>query len=60
LAIKNRSDADTWQQEHEGRAPKKRELAPDFTLSNIQGKTSFTLSDFRGLKPVALVFGSFT
>ncbi|MFT5089545.1 MAG: hypothetical protein ACI906_002936 [Candidatus Latescibacterota bacterium] len=60
MAIKNRSDADTWQQEHDGRAPKKGELAPDFTLSNIQGKTSLTLSDFRGLKPVALVFGSFT
>jgi len=60
VAIKNRSDADAWQQEHDGRAPKQGELAPDFTLSDIQGKTSFTLSNFRGRRPVALVFGSFT
>ena len=36
------------------------DLAPDFTLSDISGMQSVTLSDFRGEKPVALVFGSFT
>ncbi|MCD6342772.1 MAG: hypothetical protein J7L76_03215 [Spirochaetaceae bacterium] len=41
-------------------APKAGDLAPDFTLSDISGKESITLSDFRGKKPVALVFGSFT
>jgi len=41
-------------------APKAGDLAPDFTLYDIDGKNSVTLSDFRGKKPVALVFGSFT
>ena len=41
-------------------APRAGDLAPDFTLSDISGKESVTLSDFRGKKPVALVFGSFT
>ena len=41
-------------------APKAGDLAPDFTLSDISGTESVTLSDFRGNKPVALIFGSFT
>ncbi len=41
-------------------APKAGDLAPDFTLSDISGTKSVTLSDFRGKKPVALVFGSYT
>lgn len=41
-------------------APKAGDLAPDFTLSDISGTESVTLSDFRGKKPVALIFGSFT
>lgn len=41
-------------------APKAGELAPDFTLFDISGAESVTLSDFRGKKPVALVFGSYT
>jgi hypothetical protein len=41
-------------------APKIGDLAPDFTLSDISGTESVTLSDFRGTKPVALVFGSYT
>ena len=41
-------------------APKAGDLAPDFTLSDISGTDSVTLSDFRGKKPVALIFGSFT
>lgn len=41
-------------------APKVGDIAPDFTLSDISGMESITLSDFRGKKPVALVFGSFT
>lgn len=34
--------------------------APDFTLSSPDGKETIRLSDFRGKKPVVLVFGSFT
>ena len=35
-------------------------LAPDFTLATPDGKTSYTLSSFRGDRPVALIFGSYT
>jgi len=41
-------------------APKAGDLAPNFTLLDISGTKSVTLSDFRGTKPVALVFGSYT
>ena len=41
-------------------APKVGDLAPVFTLSDNSGSESITHSDFRGKKPVALVFGSFT
>ena len=42
------------------KAPKAGDMAPDFTLYDIEGKNAVTLSDFRGKKPVALVFGSYT
>ena len=35
-------------------------MAPDFTLSDPSGKESVTLSDFAGVQPVALIFGSYT
>ena len=41
-------------------APRAGDLAPDFTLSDISGTEAVTLSDFRGQKPVALIFGSYT
>ena len=51
----------------EGRRPPRQadrlqegDLAPDFTLKSPDGKQKVTLSDFRGKKPVALVFGSYT
>jgi hypothetical protein len=34
--------------------------APDFTLKSADGKRTETLSSFRGDRPVALVFGSYT
>jgi EF hand len=40
--------------------PKLEAPAPDFTLSSPDGKTSITMSDSRGKKPVVLIFGSFT
>jgi len=48
------------QKQLDARAPKVGDLAPDFTLYDPQGETSVTLSSFRGKRPVALVFGSFT
>jgi len=40
--------------------PKAEAIAPDFTLKSPDGKRSVTLSDYRGKKPVVLIFGSFT
>ena len=36
------------------------DLAPDFKLRKAKSKESVRLSKFRGKKPVALVFGSYT
>jgi peroxiredoxin len=41
-------------------APQAGDMAPDFTLTDSSGTETVTLSDFRGEKPVALVFGSYT
>jgi hypothetical protein len=43
---------------HEG--PALNAKTPDFTLPTEDGKTTLTLSDLRGRKPVVLIFGSFT
>lgn len=48
------------QKKMDANAPRAGDMAPVFTLYDIEGKDSVTLSDFRGEKPVALVFGSFT
>lgn len=49
-----------WQIEHNPNVPKVGEMAPDFQLSDQAGEKTVRLSDFRGKKPVVLVFGSFT
>jgi hypothetical protein len=43
---------------HEG--PAIDDLAPEFTLKTLDGKQTVSLGQFRGKKPVVLVFGSFT
>lgn len=40
--------------------PKLDALAPDFTLKSPDGKKTVSLHDYRGKKPVVLIFGSFT
>ncbi|MFT5730879.1 MAG: peroxiredoxin [Desulforhopalus sp.] len=55
-----RSKLTKQQRQLEKKAPKTGDMAPDFTLSDSTGTESVTLSDFRGKKPVALVFGSYT
>lgn len=40
--------------------PRPGQPAPDFTLSTPDGKQRIALSDYRGKKPVVLIFGSFT
>jgi hypothetical protein len=58
--IKNRKQATSWQMKYDHQAPKVGDLAPDFELLDSAGENRVRLSDFRGRKPVALVFGSFT
>lgn len=58
--LKFRTEKMKSQKTLNARAPKTGDLAPDFTLFDIKGEESVTLSDFRGVKPVALVFGSYT
>jgi peroxiredoxin len=55
-----RNKAMKSQKKLDAQAPKAGDIAPDFTLSDISGTESVTLSDFRGSRPVALIFGSFT
>ena len=50
----------SWQNKYDPQAPKVGDLAPDFVLCDTTGERKVRLSDFQGLKPVALVFGSFT
>ena len=49
-----------WHKQHGPLAPKGGDMAPDFELRDVNGENTVRLSDFRGKKPVALVFGSFT
>ncbi|MCD6425158.1 MAG: redoxin domain-containing protein [Anaerolineales bacterium] len=58
--IKNRREATTWQHNYDAGAPRIGDSAPDFELRDIQGENPIRLSSFRGHKPVALIFGSFT
>jgi len=41
-------------------APRVSELAPDFELPAMDGNGTMRLSQFRGSRPVMLVFGSYT
>jgi len=58
--IKNRQEATSWQKKYDSHAPKVGDPAPDFILCDSSGENPVRLSDFRGQKPVALIFGSFT
>jgi len=49
-----------WQLANDLGAPKVGELAPDFELQDPSGRSAVRLADFRGVRPVALVFGSYT
>ena len=50
----------TRQLQDDATAPKKGDWAPDFRLEDLDGKGFVRLSDYRGIKPVVLVFGSHT
>ena len=49
-----------WQQRYDAAAQKVGDEAPDFVLSDASGENPMRLSDFKGKRPVALIFGSFT
>ena len=49
-----------WHREHGQKAPRAGEIAPDFELHDAKGASLISLSQYRGERPVALVFGSFT
>jgi hypothetical protein len=55
-----RCHAISWERANDAKAPKVGDLAPDFELRDPSGNTVVRLSDFRGKRPVALVFGSYT
>ena len=58
--FKTSEEARAWKQEHEPRAPRAGDPAPDFELADARGEHPVRLSDLPGRRPVALVFGSFT
>ena len=58
--LKTRQEANTWQRKYDTHAPRIGDKAPDFELCDTNGENQVRLSQFRGDKPVALIFGSFT
>ncbi len=58
--IRARHKEVVWQKQYDPLAPKVGDVAPDFVLYDSEGENQISLSDFRGKKPVALVFGSYT
>lgn len=58
--IRDRRAAMAWQRRYNPQAPKVGAIAPDFSLRDVDGLNPVRLVDFRGRRPVALVFGSFT
>lgn len=49
-----------WQKKNNPNVPKVGETAPNFELTDVTGTQTVRLSDFRGKRPVVLLFGSFT
>ncbi len=58
--IEFREEEVVWQRTNDSQSPKVGDVAPDFELQDPAGKVQVRLSDFRGKRPVALVFGSYT
>jgi hypothetical protein len=59
-ALRIRREFKARQQQLDALAPKAGDLAPDFELRDFNSENPVRLSDFRGQKPVALIYGSFT
>ena len=59
-AMLYRTAEKSWQQKHDPNTPQVGDLATDFELFDPSGEKSFRLSDFKGKRPVVLLFGSYT
>ena len=59
-SIAQRMEYRAWQKKYNPLAPKAGDEAPNFELRDANGENPVRLSDFRGKKPVVLIFGSFT
>ncbi len=57
---KGRQQIRAWQEKYEPLAPQEGDIAPDFDLRDVRGENVVRLSELRGSKPVALIFGSHT
>ena len=55
-----RREINDWQRLHDAVAPRVGDPAPDFELYDVTAQHRFKLSDLKGTRPVALIFGSFT
>ena len=58
--IQMQRKAKARQKEIEVSTPKKGDVAPDFHVYDVNSDRVVSLSSFKGKKPVALIFGSFT
>ena len=58
--IRSGRDSIRWHRQYGPQAPKRGERAVDFELRDVNGENPVRLWDFRGVKPVVLIFGSFT
>ena len=58
--LRSRRDSVTWHEKYGPLAPREGDVAPDFELRDASGENPVRLSQFRGQRSVALVFGSFT
>ena len=59
-AIQGFRESLAWHRLHGPRAPTAGDWAPDFELSDAKRENTVRLSQLRGQRAVALVFGSFT
>ncbi len=58
--FKTQREATEAMRQREPSAPKAGDAAPDFELSDPEGKRTVRLSSFKGKAPVVLLFGSYT
>ncbi len=58
--VKGRMDGMGLIRARAGNVPKVGQTAPEFVLKTLDGKQTIKLSQYKGKKPVVLVFGSYT